>query len=262
MVAGSAAMALALCLALALAPSVFAQGAVSYSPPTPLAPQVEPLPFPYLEGELSKAYHMNLPSEALSALIKDARTLKSGRIAGSFKDDKGTTWWQPKKEPRRFSLEQMIEVIGRLDFPDGMPKEIAGAEYWVQIRRGDDDGGFHYDKDESAASNKQRMIFPFLSTITYLTDGGAPTLILNQTTNQFGNDEVPAVPSEGFLSFPMAGKHLHFNGHAQVCPCLPCSFARVARSARSGHSVLLTTDLLVLFAARSDWTSVSGKLRR
>jgi hypothetical protein len=26
---------------------------------------------------------------------------------------------------------------------------------------------------------------------------------------------VPAVPSEGFLSFPLACKHLHFNGHAQ-----------------------------------------------
>jgi hypothetical protein len=70
-----------------------------------------------------------------------------------------------------------------------VPKNIVGAEYWVQIRRGDADGGFHYDKDESAASNKQRMIFPSMSTITYLTDGGAPTLILNQTTNQFGNDE-------------------------------------------------------------------------
>jgi hypothetical protein len=202
-------------LALALARGAAAQGAVSYSAPTPLAPQSERLPFPYLEGDLSKSYLMSLPDEFLQTLLKDAAQLKSGGVSGNYKDAKGTTWWQPKKEPRRFSLEQMIEVIGRLDFPDGMPKHIVGAEYWVQIRRGDADGGFHYDKDESAASNKQRMIFPSMSTITYLTDGGAPTVILNQTTNQFGNDEVPAVPSEGYLSFPVAGKHLHFNGHAQ-----------------------------------------------
>ncbi len=231
-VAGEAVMALAWLVA--MAPRIAAQGAVSYSPPTPLAPQAEPFPFPYLEGELSKSYLMNLPEDVLNTLVKDAKLLKAGKVSASYKDDKGTTWWQPKKEPRRYSLEQMIEVIGRLDFPDGMPKDIVGAEYWVQIRRGDDDGGFHYDKDESAASNKQRMIFPSMSTITYLTDGGAPTVILNQTTNQFGNDEVPAVPSEGYLSFPMAGKHLHFNGHAQVRRC-----AVRSRSAlnRSGHSV-------------------------
>ena len=191
------------------------QGGVSYSPPLPLSPAEAPLPFPFLEGDLTTGYSMKLPSDFMETLLEDALKLKSGGISGSYKDAKGTTWWQPKKEPRRFSLEQMVEIIGRLDFPGGIPKHIVGAEYWVQVRRGDADGGFHYDKDESAASNKQRMIFPSLSTITYLTDGGAPTVILNQTTNQFGNDEVPAVPSEGYLSFPATGKHIHFNGKAQ-----------------------------------------------
>ena len=34
---------------------------------------------------------------------------------------------QPKSEPRRFSVEQMIEIIAKMDFPDGMPKTIVGA---------------------------------------------------------------------------------------------------------------------------------------
>ena len=111
------------------------QGGVSYSPPLPLSPAEAPLPFPFLEGDLATGYSMNLPSDFMETLLQDALKLKSGGISGSYKDAKGTTWWQPKKEPRRFSLEQMVEIIGRLDFPGGIPKHIVGAEYWVQVRR-------------------------------------------------------------------------------------------------------------------------------
>ena len=27
----------------------------------------------------------------------------------------------------------MVDVVAAMDFPDGIPPEIAGAEYWVQI---------------------------------------------------------------------------------------------------------------------------------
>jgi hypothetical protein len=193
-----------------------------------LSPQSVPFAFPYLAGSAAivdgtyhqrdgavKSYTTHLPKDVVDMLVEDARKLRHDAQAGSFKDEKGSTWWQAKTQPRRCVLEQFIEVIGRLDFPDGIPKGIAGAEYWVQDKPGNQEGGFHYDKDESAASNQQRMIFPSLSTITYLSTGGAPTLILNQTTNQFGNDEVPAIPNEGWLSFPEKGKHTWFNGKAQ-----------------------------------------------
>ena len=184
--------------------------------PADVLPRTVPLPFPYLPTEgMTTSHHMNLPDDFMDMLKKDATQLRHGATAGSFKDDKGTTWWQPRKSKRRYSIEQMIEIIGRLDFPGGLPDYIHGAEYWVQDKRGDNEGGFHYDKDESAASNQQRMIFPSLSTVTYLSDGGGPTTVFNQTTNQFGNDEVPAIPVESWLSFPKVGKHLAFNGHAQ-----------------------------------------------
>ena len=201
-------------LLLAASCAVSATTAAPTSMP-PLSPMTGPLAFPYLSGTAAKAYRMNLPEDFLALIIADAKNLRHSAGGGNYVDNKGTTWWQPKSEPRRFSIEQMIEIIGKMDFPEGMPRNILGAEYWIQERRGDEDGGFHYDKDESAASNKQRMIFPSLSTITYLTDGGAPTMVLNQTTNQFGNTEVPAVPTEGWLSFPETGKHLWFRGTAQ-----------------------------------------------
>eukprot|EP01052_Picozoa_sp_SAG31_P054548 SAG31_NODE_14586_length_798_cov_0.489270_1_plen_223_part_10 len=215
-----------------------------------------PLAFPYLKGDAAKGYNMNLPRDFLDMVIADAHNLRHRVEGGSYIDNKGTTWWQPKTEPRRFSLEQMIEIVGKIDFPDGMPKSIVGAEYWVQERRGDEDSGFHYDKDESAASNKQRMVFPALSTITYLTDGGAPTMVLNQTTNQFGNVEVPAVPTEGWLSFPARGKvgaHSEMQLPLCVAPLirrvsmfLPCSICGSKGLPNTGFQArCASTDVLI-----------------
>ena len=163
-----------------------------------------------------------LAEELVEALLHELHPLDAmANAGGTLPFGKRQTFWIGRDQAPRCAAERAIKLLQEFTFPDslGGPSAfgVVGCKYWVQARGSDSDVDFHYDKDESAASNKQRMIFPSLSTITYLTDGGAPTVILNQTTNQFGNDEVPAVPSEGYLSFPMAGKHLHFNGHAQVC---------------------------------------------
>ena len=51
------------------------------------------------------------------------------------------------------------------------------------VSRVSQDQGFHYDKDEAATTSRGRLEFASASTITYLSDGGGPTLILNQTTS-------------------------------------------------------------------------------
>jgi hypothetical protein len=58
------------------------------------------------------------------------------------------------------------------------------------------------------------MKYPEVSTVTYLTRTGAPTLILNQTTPD-GNREVPEIPVEGRLVYPVPNKHLAFRGNLQ-----------------------------------------------
>jgi len=104
---------------------------------------------------------------------------------------------------------------------------IAGAEWWVQRRSGDSGISFHFDKDEGIASEHSWMKMPMFSTVTcvficdgfivgvlalphhvadltmctafacsYMTDIGSPTMIFNQTTDRFGNSNVPIVPSE------------------------------------------------------------------
>ena len=43
---------------------------------------------------------------------------------------------------------------------------VMGAEWWYQDRKPDEDIGFHYDKDESIASNKMRMVYPYVEQIS------------------------------------------------------------------------------------------------
>jgi len=89
--------------------------------------------------------------------------------------------------------------------------DILGAEWWLQKRSAKEGIGFHYDKDEAYASIHMRMKYPIVATITYLTDTGAPTLILNQTSLD-GNVEYPPVPHEGVLSYPKKNRHVTFRG--------------------------------------------------
>ncbi|CAM9715028.1 unnamed protein product, partial [Ascophyllum nodosum] len=57
----------------------------------------------------------------------------------------------------------------------------SGVEWWVQIRKEDyhADLGmpFHWDKDERLLELKGALVCPAVSTVTYLTDFGAPTVV-------------------------------------------------------------------------------------
>ncbi|GMH55409.1 hypothetical protein TrRE_jg11814 [Triparma retinervis] len=108
-----------------------------------------------------------------------------------------------------YNADYTVEHYGKLK--RYKKSDIQGAEWWIQARGSKEGIGFHYDKDEAYASLQMRMSFPVLSTITYLTDVGAPTLILNQTSLD-GSVEYPEVPSEGFLSYPKKNRHVIFRG--------------------------------------------------
>ena len=78
---------------------------------------------------------------------------------------------------------------------------------------------FHWDKDEDLRilAGGSLHVHPHLSTVTYLTDLGAPTMVLNcRVNNVTGEWIVPGSDSdehvEGFVSWPKQGKHLSFDG--------------------------------------------------
>lgn len=134
--------------------------------------------------------------------------------------------------------------------------DTSGAEWWVQLRPsppgtgrysmlasdGDNDEddmaksgiSFHWDKDEDLRimCSGSMYIHPHISTVTYLTDLGAPTMVLTKRVDPFtgeyvkgnhgngakhegksdgGGDQDEDV-TEGFVSWPKRGKHLSFDG--------------------------------------------------
>eukprot|EP00729_Bicosta_minor_P022508 gene22508-31265_t len=95
----------------------------------------------------------------------------------------------------------------------------AGAEWWVQIRGGDSpDGeaiGFHWDRDEVLADDDPpQLVHPSVATVTYLTDVGAPTMVIEQVPLKMptSGQETVANAKTAFLSQPAAGKHIAFDG--------------------------------------------------
>lgn len=115
-----------------------------------------------------------------------------------------------------------------------------GAEWWVQVKpvshpdvqqtttaattiprnnnnsnNGSEAVDLHYDKDEVIAECFGIGYFPFISTVTYLTNSctSPPTLIFNirYDESSVGPEESPII-SEMLISNPEIGKHIVFDG--------------------------------------------------
>ena len=76
---------------------------------------------------------------------------------------------------------------------------------------------FHWDKDEDLRllMGGDMYIHPHISTVTYLTHIGAPTMALNYRVNSFTGEYITPNEDEhveGYISWPKKGKHLSFDG--------------------------------------------------
>ena len=153
------------------------------------------------------------------------------------------TYWMPADgsiQPRcaleQFALDVFEHHVPRQGF-DYDP-ETSGAEWWCQLRPSPETGrhravqqqkscgeeeedaftngiSFHVDKDEELRilTGGSTYVHPHLSTITYLTNLGSPTLIMDcQVHPLTGEWMVPEESVEGFVSWPSVGKHTSFDG--------------------------------------------------
>ena len=57
-------------------------------------------------------------------------------------------------------------------------RDKCAAEFWTQRRRAGQSINWHWDKDEALRDSCGAIIHPAVSTVTYLTEGGAPTVLL------------------------------------------------------------------------------------
>ena len=75
---------------------------------------------------------------------------------------------------------------------------------------------FHWDKDEDLRImvGGSMYIHPHISTVTYLTDLGAPTMVVSKRVHPMTGEYIHEAdnPVEGYVSWPKRGKHLSFDG--------------------------------------------------
>jgi hypothetical protein len=154
-----------------------------------------------------------LPEFLLDALAADAALLGQRSL------------WLPIEElespsgagAMQSSLGQVLEHLKRIAFGSGARAAalgVKGAECWVQVKSSGEDLAPHFDKDERLAfvTGGADLRFPLLSTVTYISDNGGPTIVLNQTLSSDGERLQPAVPYAGAIVFPRKGRHLLFPG--------------------------------------------------
>ena len=143
----------------------------------------------------------------IDGLLKDALLVHA--------ESPGRSYWLPRQ--RYFSCEELTAlenyVLSVLFFherhtlPTRQDSQSAGAEFWVQVGGITEGMPFHYDKDEVEATETETRFedesateaqcghkrkqsgaatadrpyrHPQLATVTYLSTGGAPTVVFNE----------------------------------------------------------------------------------
>jgi len=171
---------------------------------------------------------------ALAALRAECQQAAWPLASGSF--------WMPADAEPTCPLERLALSIFRLH-TSGRPFDRArsGAEWWANVTRSETvrraqgsygDIAVHLDKDEDAYSRYHLLVHPALSTVTYLSDAGAPTLVLPgaRLDDMYGAYPVDELRS-AVLVPPAAGRHLCFDGRllhgAPACLCAGTEYERV-----------------------------------
>jgi hypothetical protein len=142
-------------------------------------------------------------SEESTALIKE----EADNILAHDEDQKLTWWYGFDRHPENI-IEQYIFESAR---KHNMYHSYVGAEWW--IRSHDDLSSywyFHVDGDLDRF-NKDGVYYPApFCTVTYLTNSGQPTILLDQYHDWSKTDGVyiTGEDSWSFWSSPKAGKHI------------------------------------------------------
>eukprot|EP00755_Sulcionema_specki_P002950 Sspe_Gene.119468::Locus_115419_Transcript_1_1_Confidence_1.000_Length_1022::g.119468::m.119468 len=149
-------------------------------------------------------------AKELTQLLEDCRRVFTKR-----------SYWLPADGTPRCTLEQLAKEVFEYHARGiAYDPKSSGAEWWVQFRGpGTPEGealGFHWDRDEEEAVKTGRIVCPQVGTVTYLCDEGAPTVV-------FANPPVKGPGEygvrEGYVSYPVTGKHIAFNGNLlHGCP--------------------------------------------
>ena len=142
-----------------------------------------------------------------------------------------SNWLAATAEPR-CALERLARaVFERHTAGVAFDPRASGAEWWAQVRGGGhrhEGIEFHWDVDEHFCDRSDTggvHVHPHLSTVTYLADVGAPTLVLDArppaSSAPSAVAEAHGAVESGGISWPRLAKHIVFDGsllHGAVPP--------------------------------------------
>ena len=94
-----------------------------------------------------------------------------------------------------------------------------GLEWWLHTRPASSSMFLHFDRDEYRWQHKKEAAFPLLSSVTFLTNHGGPTFVIQQTTDSTMSKLCPERsccktenPLTGSLVWPMENTTIAFPG--------------------------------------------------
>eukprot|EP00928_Gymnodinium_smaydae_P033416 TRINITY_DN23946_c0_g1_i1.p1 TRINITY_DN23946_c0_g1~~TRINITY_DN23946_c0_g1_i1.p1 ORF type:complete len:447 (+),score=42.35 TRINITY_DN23946_c0_g1_i1:91-1431(+) len=152
-----------------------------------------------------------LPDTLLNELLKHG---EASLIQQSFSG--ASERWTPIGTQPVDLLEQAVLEIAAVDLEHilspNLAKKVGGIAWRLNAALSDTPYAWHFDCDEgtSYAEPGVRLIHPLLSTVTYLSNSGGPTVLLNFTVPDFQHVSTHP-PRSGFVSMPQVNKHVAFD---------------------------------------------------
>ena len=124
---------------------------------------------------------------------------------------RGNCWIGLHDEPEN-ALEKYVLDSYDMYFKDKFPN-VTGFEWWFHyIKECDRMIAFHSDHDEMVRrENEGEMIYPLLSTVTYLNNHKSPTIVWDTSTGKHQKEYRNIPPTEVVFSIPEEGRMLTFN---------------------------------------------------
>ncbi len=149
-----------------------------------------------------KQYPPVINSISLNNLVREVKM---------FNPLPGNCWIGLHDEPEN-ALEKYVLDSYDMYFKDDYPN-VTGFEWWFHyIEKCDRMIGFHSDHDEMVRrENEGEMIYPLLSTVTYLNNHKSPTIVWDTSTGKHQKEYRNIPPTEVVFSFPEEGRMLTFN---------------------------------------------------
>ncbi|KAK3270770.1 hypothetical protein CYMTET_20847 [Cymbomonas tetramitiformis] len=131
------------------------------------------------------------------------------RSTGSKYKSNGTAWFNMlanRLNPRN-PVEQLVLQLRKFVDPDEI---FLGIDWFVQARQDSSPKEYHIDTDTTLLNKHDLRICPDTSSIYYITGGAGPTVIFNQTFNEFGL--TPRIPQQVAIAWPTSNKLVAFQG--------------------------------------------------